>query len=238
VVFIIRKRFTLVAGIFSLVFLPSWPLRLALAVALLALLVAPRFRQHKGVPLAAETFGPRFSRFRHDLLNDLQLVYGAVQLHKPTPDVLQRVDKVIGRIRAAGLIFNIHNWNLSCRLFDLWEDAEMHGIRLALRASGDFCGFTAQWPGWENGISAVWGYYRGLAEATGLTEVELELFEEPHTWKLRFAAPLSPVTGTTLPKKLNIALVSGARVKWSHTEHSIMLEVPKQRVNEEDDLCS
>ncbi len=80
------------------------------------------------------------------------------------PEVLQRVDKVIGRIRAAGLIFGIHNWELSCCLFDMWEEAELCGVRLTFSASG-------------------------------------------------------------------------ARVKWSHVEHSVMLEVQKESPNEEEDLC-
>ena len=217
----IRKRLVLAAGVTALILLPSWWLRLVAAVAL------PR----------EESFGSRFSRFRHDLLNDLQLVYGAVQLHKPAPDVLQRIDKVIWRVRGAGHIFGIRNWELSYCLFDVWEEAELCGIKLVLSASGDFGGATLQWPAWADGIKAVWAYYRGLAEATGLTEVELKLREEPHVWKLQFAAPKSPVTGAALPKKLDIALVSGARVKWSHQEHSVTLEVQKASPSEEEDLC-
>jgi hypothetical protein len=237
VVFAIRKRLILAAGVTALVLLPSWPLRLIAAIALLALLTVPRPTPTEPAEPRGDAFGPRFGRFRHDLLNDLQLVYGAVQLHKPAPEVLQRIDKAIWRIRAAGLIFGIRNWELSCCLFDVWEEAELSGIRLAFSASGDFGGATAKWPAWADGITAVWAYYRGLAEATGLTEVELELREEPRAWKLQFAAPKSPVTGSALPKKLDIALVSGARVKWSHQEHSVTLEVQKESPSEEEDLC-
>ncbi len=220
-----------------MVLLPSWPLRLVAAAVLFALLTSPRPKRQEIMTLTEGSFVQRFSRFCHDLLNDLQLVYGAVQLHKPVPEVLQRVDKVIGRIRAAGLIFGIHYWELSCCLFDMWEEAELCGVRLTFSASGDFGGASRQWPAWNDGIIAVWAYYRGLAEATGLTEVQLELKEEPRAWKLRFAAPKSPVTGAALPKKLDITLVSGARVKWSHVEHSVMLEVQKESPNEEEDLC-
>lgn len=238
-VFAIRKRLVfLAAGVTALVLLPSWPLRLVAAVVLLTVLLAPRPKQQQQrITLTDESFGPRFSRFRHDLLNDLQLVYGAVQLHKPVPEVLQRIDKVIGRIRAAGLIFGIGNWGLSCCLFDMWEEAELRGVRLTFSVSGDFAGVSGQWPAWSDGITAIWAYYSGLAEATGLTEVQLELKEEPRAWKLRFAAPRSPVTGATLPKKLDITLVSGARVKWSHLDHSVTLEVQKESPNEEEDLC-
>ncbi|MBT9176948.1 MAG: hypothetical protein DDT20_01273 [Firmicutes bacterium] len=61
-----------------MVLLPSWPLRLVAAAVLLALLTSPRPKRQETLTLTGGSFGPRFSRFRHDLLNDLQLVYGAV----------------------------------------------------------------------------------------------------------------------------------------------------------------
>ena len=56
----------------------------------------------------------RFAQFRHDLQNDLQLVYGFMQLQKPTQDVLQKLDKVTDRVRTASLIFNLESPALSC----------------------------------------------------------------------------------------------------------------------------
>jgi len=125
VVFAIRKRLVLAAGVTALILLPSWWLRLVAAVALLALLAVPRSKPNEVAEPREDSFGPRFGRFRHNLLNDLQLVYGAVQLHKPAPEVLQRIEKVIWRIRAAGLIFGVRNWELSCCLFDVWEEEDL-----------------------------------------------------------------------------------------------------------------
>jgi len=119
----------------------------------------------------------------------------------------------------------------------MWQEADLRGIRLAFAASGDFGGSTRRWPTWAEGIAAIWAYYLGHAEANGLTEIELELREEPGAWTMRFAAPKSPVTGSALPEKLDIALVSVERVKWSHQEHSVTLEVQKESPSEEEDLC-
>lgn len=220
-----NKRYLLAGSVVLLAVLPSLPLRLAAAAVVVAVLVFPHEREQ--VPQAEEDFSPRFSRFRHDLLNDLQLVYGFVQLNKPAQEVLQRVDRVIARLRIAGLMFNIQNWDLSCRLFDIWEEAELKGIRLKFQASGKWTGFDKQWSSWSDGLLAVWAYYKGLAEATGLTEVVLELNEGPLAWQIKFSAPLAPVAGATLPKKLDIQLGSGAKLIWNHPEHSILLQVQK-----------
>lgn len=220
-----NKRYLLAGAIVLLAVLPSLPLRLLAAVAISTFFFFRREQRQQ--PRANEDFSMRFSRFRHDLQNDLQLVYGFVQLNKPAQEVLLKVDKVIARLRIAGLMFNIQNWDLSCRLFDIWEEAEPKGIRLRFQASGKWTGFDREWKCWSDGLLAVWAYYKGLAEVTGLTEVHLELTEEEMAWQVKFSAPLAPVAGSSLPKKLNIELGSGAKLRWNHHEHSILLQVQK-----------
>jgi len=223
----LNSKFT--AAVLSVVaaFLPWLPVRLFLVGAACWLLLIKQEDNQQVTIEASQEFGPRFSRFRHDLLNDLQLVYGFVQLNKPMHEVLNKVDQTIARIRLAGNMFNINNWNLSCLLFDLWTEAELCGIQLDFQASGDWTSFDQQWTEWANGLRAVWAYYKGLAEGTGLSEVELTLYEEQSQWQLRFAAPGAPVAAASLPKKLRIELGSGAKLAWSHVEHSITLQVEK-----------
>ncbi|MDP3486318.1 MAG: hypothetical protein Q8S19_00095, partial [Bacillota bacterium] len=76
-------------------------------------------------------------------------------------------------------------------------------------------------------LQAVWAYYKGLAEATGLTEVELELIEDLGVWEIQFSAPGAPVAAATLPKKLRISLGSGANLSWSYVKHKITVQVRK-----------
>lgn len=206
--------------------LPWLTLRALLAVVAVFVLY---YKRREQVPITPQVddFGPRFSQFRHDLLNDLQLVYGFVQLNKPTGDVLSRVDRAIARIRLAGQIFSLQNWELSCVLFDIWEEAESCGILLSFTASGRWSGFDREWTTWAQGLQAVWAYYKGLAEATGLTEVELELVEDLDVWQIQFLAPGAPVAAVTLPKKLRINIGSGANLTWSYVEHNITLQVKK-----------
>ena len=217
----------LLAFLMAAVALLPWLILRVLFVVIAAVILYYGWREEQSVAPEVIDFGPRFSQFRHDLLNDLQLVYGFVQLNKPTQDVLSRVDRAIARIRLAGQIFNIYNWELSCLLFDIWEEAESCGIRLDFRASGRWTGFNQEWATWANGLQAVWAYYKGLAEATGLTEVELELTEGLSVWEIQFLAPGAPMAAATLPKKLRINLGSGANLSWSYVEHNITLQVKK-----------
>lgn len=223
-----KKDYILFLLLLAIAVLPWLIARVALAGLIIALLL------HKTTgssmpPQADEGFGPRFSRFRHDLLNDLQLVYGFVQLNKPTSDILARVDRVIARIRLAGLMFNIDNWDLSCALFDIWEEAELCGIRLNFQVSGKWSSFSDEWSAWSTGLQAVWAYYKGLAEATGVTEVSLNLKDDPTYWEVHFSAPGAPVAVASLPKRLHFDLGEGARLSWSHVKHSIALRVNKAR---------
>jgi len=220
------QRLILALFLAAAAMLPWLAVRALLAVVV-ALFLYYGWREQIPVIPQVHDFSPRFSQFRHDLLNDLQLVYGFVQLNKPAQEVLSRIDRAIARIRLAGQIFSIQNGELSCLLFDICEEAESCGIRLSFRASGKWAGFNQEWATWANGLQAVWAYYKGLAEATGLTEVELELVEDLSVWEIQFLAPGAPVAAATLPKKLRINLGSGANLSWSYVEHNITLQVKK-----------
>lgn len=220
------QKFILALLLAAVALLPWLIIRVILALVA-GIFLYYGWKEQLPVVESVEDFGPLFSQFRHDLLNDLQLVYGFVQLNKPTQDVLSRVDRAIARIRLAGQMFNIQNWELSCLLFDIWEEADSCGIHLSFSASGRWVGFDHQWTTWANGLQAVWAYYKGLAEATGLTEVELELIEDSGLWEIRFLAPGAPVAAATLPKKLRINLGSGANLSWSYVEHNITVQVKK-----------
>jgi len=128
----------------------------------------------------------RFARFRHDLQNDLQLVYGFIQLQKPTPDVLLKLDKVTDRVRTASLIFNIESPALSCALFDIWNLAEESGIKFGFQASGNWRYFAEKWPACERNLATLWVYYQELAHNRGVRAVSLVLSAEDSHWHVKF----------------------------------------------------
>jgi hypothetical protein len=167
------------------------------------------------------------SRFRHALLNDLQLVSGYVQLEKSAEQVLQRVERATERVRRTGLILELRNWGLSSVCYDIWQQAETAGVSLEFRSSGQWYGFEGRWPLWEEGLLAVWTYYKGLAEATGLTELHLEFLEREQLWQICFAAPGAPMAASHVPERLRIVLGQNVKVEWDYPEHKISLIVPK-----------
>lgn len=129
----------------------------------------------------------RFARFRHDLQNDLQLVYGFMQLQKPTQDVLQKLDRVTDRVRTASLIFNIESPALSCALFDIWNLAEQNAIKLGFQASGNWKYFGEKWPTFARNLATLWAHYQELAQDRGVLAVSLTFSEEDSNWHVKFS---------------------------------------------------
>jgi|GEM_PF-1015533 len=129
----------------------------------------------------------RFAQFRHDLQNDLQLVYGFMQLQKPTQDVLQKLDKVTDRVRTASLIFNLESPALSCVLFDIWSLAEQNALKLGFQASGNWQCFGEKWPAFARNLHTLWAHYLELAQDRGVLAVSLALSEAESNWHFKFS---------------------------------------------------
>ena len=129
----------------------------------------------------------RFARFRHDLQNDLQLVYGFLQLQKPTSDILLKLDKITDRVRTASLVFNLESPTLSCAVFDIWSLAESSGLKLRFQATGDWKYFGEKWPACELSLATLWAHYQGLATDLGVAEVALELSVQSGNWHMKFS---------------------------------------------------
>lgn len=138
------------------------------------------------VPEYALLIADCFKFFRHDLQNDLQIVYGYLQLEKSREQVVAKLDKVTERILTASHIFNLNNVPLSCFLFVMWAQAEQSGMRFMIETTGRLEHFGANWPSWEHQLATLWTYYRGLAVARGQKEVLLELTGEHNEWQVCF----------------------------------------------------
>lgn len=76
-----------------------------------------------------------FRRFRHDLLNELQIVSGHLQLGRPHDVVRQDVQAVVDRILEISQIFACHDDSLALLLWDWLEQAR----DLEISVSYDLC---------------------------------------------------------------------------------------------------
>lgn len=169
---------------------------------------------------------PRLTSFRHALLNDLQLVSGYVQLGRSSEHILSKVDLATERTRQMGRIFGLNEWDLSCYLFDIWEEASELGVNLTVTSSGSFAGFIASWPDWKKSLTAAWTYYKGQAQEADLTEATVELRSQESHWLISFV-PEAPLAPEDLPESLRGPVANSVEMLWDNERNRLTMRVDK-----------
>lgn len=141
-----------------------------------------------------------FRRFRHDLLNDLQIVSGHVQLGRPHQVLRQDVQDVIDRILEVSQIFTCRNNQLALAVWGWVEQARDRGVSVSL----DLCEITAE-------VQSSCLEFADQLLALLLPEIE-RLADEEHWVHLRLDATASmlQITVPLIPVEALLAGQPGA----------------------------
>jgi len=124
-----------------------------------------------------------FRLFRHDLQNDLQLVYGYLQLGKTEEQVRAKLDQATERTRLAGHIFNAGNLRVSCLLYHIWADAEKSGLKFKIAKCGDLQNFGTNWSNWDDQVAMLWTYCRDLALSRTQSQLSIAISAGGSVWR-------------------------------------------------------
>ncbi len=140
-----------------------------------------------------------FRRFRHDLLNDLQIVSGHVQLRRTHEVLRQDVQAVIDRILEVSQIFTCRNDQLAVALWGWVEQARDRGVSVSL----DLCELRGE-------VSSFCLEFADQLVALLLPEIE-KLADEEHWLHLRLdaTAPLLQITTPLIPVEALLAAQPG-----------------------------